>query len=177
MVVIIVGTLGCATLSEKECLQGDWKSIGYQDGTRGHLLNRFEQHREACADLNISPDFEAYKIGHQEGLTVYCEAGKGFELGEQVKDYNGVCPNHLEAAFLEQYMRGLETTHRFVLQDIKAEENELYYKERLLINIENQEERNKIKEELKTLNSKINSLNVKHRDIIRRLEKARAMKR
>jgi len=97
---------GCATLSEKECMSADWRTIGFEDGTRGFPTQRISKHREACAEHGIAPDLEIYMAGHREGVRQYCVPAKGFTLGRSGKRYNGVCPEDLENAFLAAFDDG-----------------------------------------------------------------------
>ena len=97
---------GCATLSEEECLSADWRTIGFEDGTRGHTTQRIGKHREACADYGVAPNYENYLAGHREGVRQYCVPARGFSLGRSGKRYNGVCPTDLENAFLAAFDDG-----------------------------------------------------------------------
>lgn len=97
---------GCATLSKEECLSADWRIIGYEDGSRGFSSQRISQHREACNDHGITPDFDAYLDGHGQGIRKYCVPAKGFALGRSGKRYGGICPGDLEGAFLAAYDEG-----------------------------------------------------------------------
>ena len=50
LVLLVAATLaGCASLSQHQCLQGDWYSIGVGDGQRGMPVDRLDQHTRACA--------------------------------------------------------------------------------------------------------------------------------
>lgn len=96
----------CATLSKEECLTADWRTIGFEDGTRGLASQEIRKHREACAEHGIAPDFETYMAGHQEGIRQHCVPARGFSLGRSGKRYNGVCPADLENAFLAAFDDG-----------------------------------------------------------------------
>lgn len=97
---------GCATLNENECINADWRSIGYEDGARGFKTSRIGAHRKACAEYDITPDFEAYERGRRQGLQEWCTPQNGYALGVRGKLYNGVCPKALEPAYLEAYNQG-----------------------------------------------------------------------
>ena len=97
---------GCATLSEEECLSADWHTIGYEDGARGFSTQRIGQHREACAEHGIAPNFQDYMDGHRAGLRQYCVPATGFALGRSGKRYSGVCPAELENAFMAAFDEG-----------------------------------------------------------------------
>lgn len=176
MTLINISMIGCATLSKDECLQGDWRGIGYRDGTRGYDLTRLEQHQKACADHHVTPDINAYRSGHDEGLVVYCTPQNGFNLGEQIKDYNGICPPYLETAFLEQYKQGLQAAYRFNEQDIEKQEDNRRDQENLLFHIDNQEKLNQVRGKMQKIDSKIDRLRDKKRKITRLLEKVNSIR-
>jgi hypothetical protein len=97
---------GCATLNEGECRSMDWQVIGYEDGGRGHPLERIGQHRKACAKYGVAPDLAAYQRGREQGLQEYCRPANGFRVGAAGGSYAGVCPRELEASFMDAYTSG-----------------------------------------------------------------------
>ena len=97
---------GCATLSEEQCLVGDWYGIGVADGQSGYSFQRLGEHNEACASHGVIPDAALYEQGRQQGLRSYCTPQIGFREGRQGDSYAGVCPAHLEADFLAGYSDG-----------------------------------------------------------------------
>lgn len=97
---------GCATLSEEQCLAGNWEGIGYRDGTQGYSWDRINQHYEACRDHGVAPDQTLYEQGRQQGLLSYCTPGSGFHAGRNASTYRGVCPGNLEGDFLAGYSDG-----------------------------------------------------------------------
>jgi hypothetical protein len=96
----------CATLGKDECLNAEWFTIGYEDGSRGYPASRIGDHREACAKHGVTPDFPRYEEGRLEGLQEYCTPQKGYGLGAAGKQCPNICPKDLEAAFLEGYNQG-----------------------------------------------------------------------
>lgn len=97
---------GCATLSEEQCLVGDWYGIGVSDGQNGYSYARLQDHAEACASHGVTPDPGPYEQGRQQGLLSFCTPQIGFREGRQGDNYNGVCPAHLERDFLGGYSDG-----------------------------------------------------------------------
>lgn len=97
---------GCATMSEQECLVSDWRTVGYEDGVRGASADSIGRYRKTCAKHGVSPDFQAYQAGRDEGLRVFCQAQNGFEVGARGGVYRGSCPVDLEAAFVAAYQEG-----------------------------------------------------------------------
>jgi Spy/CpxP family protein refolding chaperone len=100
-------TLGsCATMSEDECLAGDWGRQGYADGRSGQPTSRLDAHTEACAKYGVVPDARSYYSAREDGLREYCTPARGFQVGREGSSYAGVCPPALEADFLPAYHDG-----------------------------------------------------------------------
>jgi len=106
LAALLLSLGGCATLNENECRTMDWQTIGYEDGGRGHALERIGQHRKACAKYGIAPDLPAYQRGRESGLREYCRPANGFRAGAAGRSYGGVCPADLEEDFLEGFESG-----------------------------------------------------------------------
>ena len=121
---------GCATMSGDECLTSDWRAIGYEDGSQGYSSDRLGQRRKACAKHGVTPDFQAYQDGRNEGLKEFCQPQRGFNLGAGGGRYNGICPSHLEPGFLDAYRTGaqlhtLRSNVNSANYEISAREREL----------------------------------------------------
>lgn len=97
---------GCASMSGDECVTGDWHAIGFEDGSRGYAADRVGDHRKACAKHGVAPDFIAWRAGHEEGLRVFCQPSRGFNLGSNGGTYNGICAPDLEPAFVDAWRTG-----------------------------------------------------------------------
>jgi hypothetical protein len=97
---------GCAGMSEQECFATDWVSVGFEDGVAGRTAGAIGNYRAACSRYGVTPNLDAYRMGHAEGVDVYCRAGRGFEVGRSGSRYQGVCPASSESAFLEAYNKG-----------------------------------------------------------------------
>ncbi len=118
VVVAAIVTASCATLSKEQCLQGDWRSIGYGDGASGYLMSRIDEHAKACAKTGVTPDVSLYAQGREEGLKRYCTETHGFWVGRQGNYYAHVCPMPAETEFLGGYADGQRVyaaTHRLEL--------------------------------------------------------------
>lgn len=97
----------CSTgMSKDECALANWRQIGFEDGSLGRNLNYIARHRKSCAKAGITPDFDAYKRGHTEGLKQWCNYDNGLRLGEAGGNYEGICPENEEASFLKGYDYG-----------------------------------------------------------------------
>ncbi len=108
LMLALVALGGCASLSEEECALSDWHTIGFEDGSRGYPAERIGDHRKACAKHGYVPDFAAWEAGRNEGLALYCQPARGFNLGSAGGQYQGVCPADLEPQFLDGYRAGVE---------------------------------------------------------------------
>jgi hypothetical protein len=103
---------GCAggrsTVSENQCVAGDWRTLGYSDGSYGYRSNRLLQHQDACVRHGIIPDRFEYMAGWEQGVREYCEPNNGFSAGTQGYSYENVCPAELRSEFLKAYNDGRE---------------------------------------------------------------------
>jgi len=153
---------GCATLSQEECLRGDWYFIGRWDADRGYSDNRLGEHRKACEDYRVSVDAAAYEKGYQAGLQVFCTPARGYEYGRNGQNYQNTCPPALEPAFLNQYRWGYElysieaekakkkTELSNIESQISSVKNELR-KDKFEDKDKNEDERRRLKDQLRTL--------------------------
>lgn len=109
VVVALFGLLqaGCATMTQGDCLTGDWAHVGYQDGTDGYPASRLSDHSQACAAYGVRPDRETYLAAREQGLDVYCTPYQGYQAGRLGRKYHGVCPPGIAGGFLAGYDDGL----------------------------------------------------------------------
>ncbi len=167
----------CATLSKEECLKGDWTSVGRADGRQGYTLSRFEEHQTACTEYQVQPNYEAYQTGRLEGLQEYCTTANGFDLGNQAKKYENVCPPELEAAFLDGYTEGLTNALRTMEQQLYTAEDKRNEKERQLSYTNDDKERDKLRAEIKTMDAEVTRLTNSRLDILGMRQKIRSLLR
>jgi hypothetical protein len=106
--VVIAGLAlaGCASMSQGECLSGDWGPVGYQDGANGHPPSRLDDHAKACAAYGVRTDAQTYLDARERGLGEYCRPQRGYREGRMGRRYHGVCPSGLAAGFLAGYDDG-----------------------------------------------------------------------
>lgn len=135
----------CSTMNKSECLNADWRTIGYGDGSRGYKASRISQHRSACAEYGVRPDLNAYNTGREQGLGQYCTPTTGYNRGLSGYRYNGVCAQHNERDFVValnyglsvykevQVLKKLKSEYRKEQQYIYKLEDELRFKEEQLI--------------------------------------------
>jgi hypothetical protein len=96
----------CASLSQAECVSGDWRVIGFNDGASGQPAGRVGDHGEACARYGVAPDLELWRLGYDEGLIAYCTRPNGFRAGVQGATYHGVCAGPAADEFIVAYQDG-----------------------------------------------------------------------
>lgn len=121
---------GCATMSADECATADWRTIGYEDGAKGHEASAISRHRKACAKHGVTADFDAYEQGRREGLRQYCRPANGYKAGRKGATYGGVCPADMEGEFLAAYEDGyghfrLESDVQNIQRDIRRADQNL----------------------------------------------------
>ena len=108
---LVLSLTACAGMSEKECNLADWQAIGFEDGVRGATPAAFSTHRKACAAHRVAANFGDYKRGHDEGIAQFCRPQNGYSQGTNGQAYQGVCPDHLESAFVTAHLEGF-TLHQ-----------------------------------------------------------------
>jgi len=99
---------GCSSnsVSESQCLAGDWQTIGYRDGANGYRSTQLLNHQNACVKHGVIPDRASYMAGWEQGVREYCEANNGYDVGERGEGYDNVCPDDMRDAFLAAYHSG-----------------------------------------------------------------------
>jgi hypothetical protein len=93
-------------MSEQACVTADWRTVGFEDGTAGRSEGGIGRYRQQCSEHGVTPDLEAYRAGHAEGVQNYCKESNGFAVGHSGAQYQGVCPANLEPDFLAEYNSG-----------------------------------------------------------------------
>lgn len=100
------GLASCASISEGECVSGNWSDIGYQDGVKGKSRGKLADYTKTCAKYGVQPNRDAYLTAFESGLVKYCTYEQGLELGENGSDYNQVCSGDLASDFSQGYDEG-----------------------------------------------------------------------
>ena len=100
-VVVCVGGLlaACVSLSKEECLNANWRTIGYSDGAAGRTADYIARHQQACARVDVTPDLDEWLAGREEGLPRYCTPANAYSVGRRGSSVSPVCPE-ADAAFL-----------------------------------------------------------------------------
>jgi hypothetical protein len=97
---------GCATLSESQCVAGDWETVGYRDGLAGKQSARLLEHQNACVKHGVVPDRASYLAGWEAGTRQYCQPTNGFSVGESGRAFVSLCPDDLRDAYYAAYQEG-----------------------------------------------------------------------
>lgn len=105
-VVLTLLLSGCASMTQSECLMGNWTRVGYEDGAAGYPPSRLRNHESACAAHGVGVDAQAYFDARERGLLEYCTPYGGFNAGSNGRSYQGVCPYEAEGGFLAGYADG-----------------------------------------------------------------------
>src|SRR5262245_48729919 len=109
LMLIVVATLcGCrsASVTQSQCLAGDWETVGYRDGANGYRSTELLEHQNACVKYGVIPDRTSYMAGWERGVREYCDATNGFAVGARGEGYANVCPDDQREPFLNAYHDG-----------------------------------------------------------------------
>jgi len=82
----------CASLTQEQCLSGDWQNIGYNDGVRGRLESYVSRHFDACSEVGVTPNVQAWMAGRAQGLPLYCTPSNAYNIGRNGDNLSPVCP-------------------------------------------------------------------------------------
>lgn len=101
---------GCASrsLSEHQCLAGDWQTVGERDGAQGLPATHVLVHQNACGRHQIVPDSTAYRQGWARGVKRFCTEDNGYQLGLSGRANPNICPDTLARAHQQAYFDGRE---------------------------------------------------------------------
>ncbi len=121
--VALLALGGCASLSESECVRGDWFAIASNDAYQGRTPDRIRQHTAACGKHGIGVDAHAYDEGYRHGLASFCTPERGFEMGRAGSAYYRQCPPPSEAEFMPAYDLGSDV--RAIDQELAELEKEI----------------------------------------------------
>lgn len=106
IVAAMAALAGCSSMSERECLSTDWRTVGYEDGVNGYSGDRIGRYRNACSEHGVTPDLAEYQAGREQGLREFCRPANGFRVGARGGGYSGICPAELDESFVDAYQAG-----------------------------------------------------------------------
>lgn len=92
-------------VSGDPCGHADWFEVGRVDGLSGIEINH-SAYLGRCEARGTKVDRELYDAGWQRGLLEYCTPERGFDAGRSGQEYQGICPSHVEDAFLKRFKTG-----------------------------------------------------------------------
>lgn len=103
---VVIGLTGCASISEDECISGNWSDIGYKDGVNGKSRGKLADYAKTCIKYGVEPNRDVYLTAFENGLVKYCTFEQGLKLGEDGSSYNQVCSGDLANGFSQGYDEG-----------------------------------------------------------------------
>lgn len=149
---LVVLLSGCATLTEQECLTGNWQEIGQRDGQNGRTADYLARHVKACEKSGVVPDRQAWERGRQSGLAAYCTPSKVYQEGRSGRGLSPVCPASSLGVLQAANQKGLEY-HRLgsemsdlrreitLVEDALADEDDSDRRAALLLRLRNLNDR------------------------------------
>lgn len=149
----IVTLAGCATLSQEECVRGDWFGLGVTDGRAGEIKTRLDAHQKACMEYGIAVNNEDYFAGREQGLIDYCQLDNAFRTGLSGQQYYHVCPPSLDGLFTHYHSAAFAVHENHT--ELERLDNELANKENYLHDKRlTDKERTKLRNEIMDLDRK-----------------------
>lgn len=117
---------GCATLNQAECRSANWYDLGVANAAYGKKASYVAKHTEACSRYAITPNFEQYRAGWQQGIRKFCTAPSGWRYGRDGQYYRNTCQSSdsavNESAFLTGYRLGRELyAKKQEISDLRSE--------------------------------------------------------
>jgi hypothetical protein len=91
LVLLVIFISGCGSMSRDECVNADWRTIGFEDGANGKPPGRIGDHRKACASHDIVPNRDTYLTGYDEGNQTFCTFERGQREGQYGYRSNDLC--------------------------------------------------------------------------------------
>ena len=111
VIIFVITTAGCASVgNEKQCQEGDWIQVGFNDGINGQSLESSNTYEAVCAHYeNTNLDRTQYRQGWLTGNEIYCKPEHGYVIGLRGEQYAGVCTSTSGQNFLDNYIKGYGT--------------------------------------------------------------------
>jgi hypothetical protein len=110
-IAVLLTVAGCSSnpsVTESQCIAGDWQTVGYRDGVNGLRSTQLLQHQDACVQHDVIPDRTTYMVGWKQGVREYCNPHNAFTTGERGQLYYNVCPAAMDHDFQVAYQNGRE---------------------------------------------------------------------
>lgn len=112
LLLLALSQLGaCAVMSKSDCLNADWRQVGYGVGIDGKLdkTDAFNVREKACVKHGAPANWEQFKDGHADGIVEFCQLINAVELGARGAHRaidNQVCPERDYPGFGEAFRVG-----------------------------------------------------------------------
>jgi hypothetical protein len=129
----------CAVMTADECRQANWYDLGMRDGSAGETLAKFTDRREACAEVRVVADANAYSHGRDMGLRSFCRLDNAVQVGLRGDSYHGVCPAAIDYEFRRRYDVGYAVYR--ARNDVESVESSIRTNERRLREADRDEEK------------------------------------
>ena len=71
--------LACAAIDNSACLDTNWETVGFEDGSIGKSLSYADTRQSDCNKQDVQIDMQAYRIGDTEGVKAFCLIENGFD--------------------------------------------------------------------------------------------------
>lgn len=162
---LIMVLSSCMTMNKRECQNGEWRTAGFEDASRGRTNSRFNAHAKACAKHGINADKALYDTGYNEGLQTYCSQANGIQVGRKANDYNGICPAESEQGFLRGYVHGLELALDELERKYDDARDDLSNARYRRLRVDSDKDKSHIDNEIDDLLKDIRELNNKRSDV------------
>jgi len=109
-ILILVSFAGliasCSTISEENCIEGSWESLGYEAGRDGESRRHLDKVSETCAKYGITANSTQYWIGYDQGLPLYCSYDRGVNHGESGRSLKAECRDINALVYFDGYDDG-----------------------------------------------------------------------
>ena len=119
----------CASISEEQCLAGDWQELGFEDGTKGANIDRVHKYTNVCAEHGVSVQANLYSKGYEQGLPLYCTHRRGLNSGTNGSSFNQACTGfiHYEQAYSQgRVVYEIEREYAYLLDEYESLSRKFY---------------------------------------------------
>jgi len=83
LLLVLIQLGACAVISKDQCLNADWRKIGYDVGSNGNIdkNSAFEKRKRTCEKHNAIADWKQFELGHSDGIVSFCQLDNAIALG------------------------------------------------------------------------------------------------
>jgi len=111
LLITLTQLSACAVLSKTDCLNADWRQIGYDVALNGNTNKEsaFALREKACIKHGTTANWNEFNLGHSDGSVQYCQLDNAVQLGikgvTRVID-NQICPERDYRGFNQAFNTG-----------------------------------------------------------------------